>query len=1253
MNHISLVTLNTNGLRSTLKRRAVFNELRKARYDVIFLQETHCTPAEEKIWLTEWGGPGYFSHGKSNARGVGILFSRDFNPKIEYKFSDEEGRILILQVKRGDNILSMVNLYAPTQSEAKEQNQFLGAVDEALANIEVHSLLLGGDLNVHLDRNDADQRRRSTSTASYIEKINALMEDYNLGDVWRAKNPSSTRGTFHRGKYSARLDYWFIPSSLFPQASIKIIPQPLSDHCQLSLKISFSETKRGPGYWRFDNSLLSDPDFVTKMNNHLAVILQERLSNPHHTWEWIKFKIRSFCIQFSIEKNRKLTQQVKDLEKRLNTLSEVHDLTSTPDIIEETRSIKRELTEIHQTRASAAMFRARTKWTLQGEKPTAYFLGLEKRRSKDNTITSLLHSDGHTVSDNKEILEMEREFFSKILTEDPSELDSLDLLPLHAENVPTISGMNRRHINRPFTIPEFYEALKDLNRNKTPGTDGITPEFYITFWDQIKEEFMESFDYSCKTGSLTKQQRSGVITLIPKKDLDRQQLTNWRPITLLNSDTKIISKALAKRIQSCVQEVVSEDQTGFIRRRCITSNLLTVQSLIDYSDETSTKGLLLALDYSKAFDMVRWELIDKALHLFGFGELICSIVSLLFNNIQTCVSNAGFSSDPFYPSRGIRQGCCASPVLFVLAVELLAILVRQKEDIKGISVAGKTVKVSQYADDATFFLQDTNSLHVLMQTLTNFSRLSGLKINTTKSHLLLLGNHKDPPTAICGIQVVKSVKILGMTFKSHMTKEEQYTLNFAPRIRKIKQTCANWINRNMSLKGKVTLINALLISVLQYPCSCTFVPERVFVEYKSLVTDFLWDGKRSKIAYNLLIQRIEDGGLKLADLETRVHTIRLGLIKKIWLNPDSSWVKILQTSLLARDIRQVLLFKANLVTSEPTSYHTFAQILGTWERYHRYAPQTEKQVQEEILWNNREITISRKPFSWSQWKDAGIMCINDLLHRDEARFSSHEEISAEFNINCSFLQLLQLRSAIPCKWKRLLLGARTPDLELNPLIKASDGSTLQILEAPAKRIYAAIIPFKLSKVTSQGKWNEIYPTEDANPKEYWKGIYTSAYRATRESKLQAFQYKIIHRTIPCNRYLHNIRIKQEDHCSFCIPHTTDSLQHFFFSCPITKTFWTSVCRWLAMEADFHINLDEKEFLFGVPSAEPNARSINYLALLAKHFIYRQKLFHRANMELTHFLRDLRNKLAVEKLISVQENKPGKFRRWSRIYSALG
>lgn len=162
-----------------------------------------------------------------------------------------------------------------------------------------------------------------------------------------------------------------------------------------------------------------------------------------------------------------------------------------------------------------------------------------------------------------------------------------------------------------------------------------------------------------------------------KNSQDRTSLDNWRPITLLNSDFKIFSKALANRLQSCIKEVISDDQTGFVKGRTIGMNLTNIQMAIDQTNASNSNGLLLAVDYRKAFGTVRWDLIFHAMELFGVGDYITSAVKILFNDIKTCTVNNGLSSDYFHPQREIRQGCCCSPTLFIIAVELLAILIRK------------------------------------------------------------------------------------------------------------------------------------------------------------------------------------------------------------------------------------------------------------------------------------------------------------------------------------------------------------------------------------------------------------------------------------------------------------------------------------------------------------------------------------------------------------------------------------------------
>lgn len=472
---------------------------------------------------------------------------------------------------------------------------------------------------------------------------------------------------------------------------------------------------------------------------------------------------------------------------------------------------------------------------------------------------------------------------------------------------------------------------------------------------------------------------------------------------------------LAKRLQYAAKEVISTEQTGFLQGRSIHSNLNDIQALIDHVNTGDSSSALLAVDYAKAFDTVRWGHIVEALRLCRFGGYVVDVVKMLFNDIKSCTYNAGFTSDPITPVHGIRQGCCCSPTLFVLVVEPMAIMVRKSLLIRGLEVQGKSFHISQYADDSTFFVCDLESVSTLLAILTSLAKVSGLQVNLHKSHLLLLGNHLHPPTTNEGIQVVHKIKILGVFFQNRTTEEEQYVLDYQNQLAKIQGICQTWASRSLSLKGKVTLINYLMSSLLQHIISCTPVPTRAVVEYRKMIVDFIWNSKRSKIAYNHLIQDIESGGLRLSDLETRIQVVHITLINKMCDRPDSAQALILKEAVRQDNLPVVFASRTMWAKRINPIYGMFRQILSTWRKWSISEPDTEKRVQSKVIWNNESIVIGKKPFMWATWEAAGIVVINDLLHREEARFLSHEELEREFGITCSFLQLLQLRATISTK----------------------------------------------------------------------------------------------------------------------------------------------------------------------------------------------------------------------------------------------
>lgn len=152
------------------------------------------------------------------------------------------------------------------------------------------------------------------------------------------------------------------------------------------------------------------------------------------------------------------------------------------------------------------------------------------------------------------------------------------------------------------------------------------------------------------------------------------------------------------------------------------------------------------------------------------------------------------------------------------------------------------------------------------------------------------------------------------------------------------------------------------------------------------MVDFLWSGKCSKIAYSLLIQEIDHGGLALPDLENRVATSLLSWIRDLWFNPVSAWAAVLQFHLKLSDIKEATLCKMNWALALPDSHPLLKQILSNWAKFHIYDPETEQGVKLEILWHNNYITVRGETLNWTEWKVAGIKTVNDLWHPTQTRF---------------------------------------------------------------------------------------------------------------------------------------------------------------------------------------------------------------------------------------------------------------------------
>ncbi|MGL4758187.1 MAG: hypothetical protein ACRCXZ_02540, partial [Patescibacteria group bacterium] len=228
--------------------------------------------------------------------------------------------------------------------------------------------------------------------------------------------------------------------------------------------------------------------------------------------------------------------------------------------------LRTEIDQIYINMAKGAYIRSRAKWLEQGEKNTSYFFSSEKRNYKRQMISSLKVDD--VVTTNPELIRNHVEsFYSQLYRSKFNKHKCSDFFESVKQNVSSIPGQFRDFCDQELTKHELVTDIRSMQKNKSPGTDGLSVEFYLCFWDIIEKPL---FEIQCiELNELSTSMKQGLITLLPKPDKDTSILDNWHPITLLNVDYKILSYVYANRLKKGLGEIISDCQTGFLAGRHI------------------------------------------------------------------------------------------------------------------------------------------------------------------------------------------------------------------------------------------------------------------------------------------------------------------------------------------------------------------------------------------------------------------------------------------------------------------------------------------------------------------------------------------------------------------------------------------------------------------------------------------------------------------------------------------------------------
>uniref|UniRef100_A0A674MKT3 Reverse transcriptase domain-containing protein n=1 Tax=Takifugu rubripes TaxID=31033 RepID=A0A674MKT3_TAKRU len=794
----------------------------------------------------------------------------------------------MVKARLQNHSLVFINIYAPTNGT--ERKSFLEKVGTVLNGCGDDFLFLGGDFNCtesFLDRNHAEPHPASQHC------LRQLAYSHGLVDVWRRMHADNRQYTWSRmseGRISsARLDRFYCFKHHFSVfSSCRIMPVGFTDHSLVLGEVAVKNILPKSAYWHFNSSLAQDNSFRDVLR-HFWLGFRERKSDftcLRQWWDRGKVEMQLLCQQYTLNATQDTRRSIKDLEMEIVELEAIGSSTRDRGCIETLQSKKMALASLLDSQVQGALVRSRIQDLTEMDAPSSFFFGLEKKRGQNLIIHSLLSSTGQEPVEPGQIRQRAVEFFSSLYESEYRRDDGL--FHEFCGDLPRVSEEANSQLDRPLQLDELHAALLSMKGRKSPGVDGLTVEFFKAYWDIVAHDMLEVFNESLASGSLPLSCRRAVVTLLPKKG-NLQEIKNWRPVSLLCVDYRILSKTLASRLREAMEQVIHRDQTYCVPDRSIVDNVHLIRDVLEVSRSLDVDTGLISLDQEKAFDRVEHQFLWKVMERFGFSPGFIAMIRVLYCDIESMLKFNGSLCAPFRVRRGVRQGCALSGMLYALSLEPLLSRVRANVDGLFLPSFYRKIVLSAYADDLIVMVRSQRDVDVLSNLTVLFNRLSAARVNWQKSEALAVGRWTN------GLPVLPQdlawrrdgLKYLGVFIGDEETEKKNWLDTLEKVDGKIQKW--KWLLPRMSYRGRTLVLNNLVASVLWHRLSCMEPPSGLLAQLQTRVLAFFWDGMHW-VQQGVLYLPREEGGQGLIHLASRTAAFRIQFVQRFLTGPaDLMW----------------------------------------------------------------------------------------------------------------------------------------------------------------------------------------------------------------------------------------------------------------------------------------------------------------------------------------------------------------------------
>jgi len=884
---IKIASINIRGNRSLDRRRLLLNICLEGNFDLIGLQEvtfSECSCLESHYNLISNLGP--------HKLGTAVLVRRGI--PVSRELLDPDGRLISVDV----GSFSFMTVYAPSgRGAAEDRNDFLRRTIPAYASTSKLPLILVGDFNcVDELRDRTTQPNAQTRPSRLINlPLTEMTSGLELVDIWKKLKPSESGHTFFYPNGSSRIDRIYSSRDVADNiTNVNLKPVSFSDHfsleCTLTCNSLPPRIPKQHSLWKLNTTILVEEAFQLKIVDFINSCSKHPL-RERSVADWWENHFKPGIKRIAISYSRQRAQTIRETKLFYQTC--IKELVNSDNFdweeFRELRSLSKSWEEniLHGFGVRSRIFEGS-----ETEKATVYHIKRARQNGRNSNITKLTSSNGDTLSSSQDVNDEIVNYFKSIFKERP-------LPDQQYENI-FLDGVksclpNCQTLTEPFTSTEIKTALLATKRNKSPGTDGIPNEFYIFFWDLIAPHFLDMFNHVLERDSISQSQGRAAVRLIPKSS-GLCGVSGYRPISLLNTDYKLMASVLANRLKRTLSQTVKDFQKGGVPGRLLADNLCLYRDVIQYVDERTNQeqhldppgskfgAAIIGVDLAKAYDLVNRDVLWRIMGAMGYPQSFIRWLNTMYSVADMTILNGPGVAGTIYGVQSVRQGCPLSMHLFVIYIEPM--LVRISQTLQGIKFFDKRISVRAMVDDVAIFVSSDSDIIKAGEVLDQFCCWTKAMMNKQKTKALGLGSwRRRTDWPLPWLKSELNLSLLGIKFSSSIeeTTTRLWDSSFGHMLGILRESTP----RRFTVYQKVNFIKTKVLSRSVYIAQILPCPDKVSLKILNALVKYVWLGHLEKPQRSATFRPPKQGGLGLPNPKMFFKSLFLRPTYNTLISPDS------------------------------------------------------------------------------------------------------------------------------------------------------------------------------------------------------------------------------------------------------------------------------------------------------------------------------------------------------------------------------